>query len=71
MPQITNNIIPPKTRDIVAAEFGITVKVLNAIIQRYELDILQYGMLFPKQQKLIYETLGYPNCVDREDYKNV
>lgn len=71
MPQNTNNIIPPKTRDVVASEFGITVKVLNATIERYELDIPSYGMLFPKQQKLIYEALGYPNCVNREDYKNV
>ncbi len=71
MLQNTNNIILPKTRDIVAAEFGITVKVLNATIERYELDIPPYGILFPKHQKLIYEALGYPNCVNREDYENV
>ena len=71
MEQNPNSIILPKTRDIVASEFGITVKVLNATIKRHELDIPPYGMLFPKHQKLIYETLGYPNCVDREDYKNV
>ena len=71
MEQNSNNQPPPKTRQQNAAEFNTTVKILNTQIEYFELDIPEGILLFPKQQKLIYEALGYPNSVNKEDYKNV
>jgi hypothetical protein len=71
MPQNANNNIPLKTRQIIANEYDATAKVLNSQIEHYQLNIPHNVLLFPKQQKMIYETLGYPNCVDPNDYKNV
>ena len=64
-------IIPVKTREEVAIEYGITVKILNAQIIKYDLPIKPYASLFPKQQKIIYETLGYPPSVKRSLYDEV
>jgi competence protein ComGC len=66
-------MITIKTREQVAKEYGkhVTVKMLNAHIEKYELPIKANTSLFPKQQKQIYETLGYPSCVDRKLYEDV
>ena len=68
--------IPIKTRQQIADEYStkynkVTVKTLNNHIEKHKLDIPNGGSFFPKQQKMIYETLGYPLCVDRALYKNV
>ena len=72
---IINNI-PIKTREQIAEEYStpnnhVSVKTLNAHIEKYELPIKPNSSLFPKQQKQIYETLGYPPSVDRSLYENV
>ena len=64
MEQHSNNQPPPKTRQQIAAEFNTTVKILSTQIEYYKLEISEGILLFPKQQKLIYEALGYPNCVN-------
>ena len=71
MEQNSNNSISPKTRQEIAAEYKTTVKILNTQIEYYKLEIPEGILLFPKQQKLIYEALGYSNGVNKEDYKNV
>ena len=68
--------IPVKNREQIADEYTteqskVTVKVINSQIEKYELPIKPNSTLFPKQQKIIYETLGYPLCVDKELYKDV
>ena len=68
--------IPIKTRQQIADEYSsdqskVTVKVLNNHIEKHHLNILEGCNLFPKQQKEIYETLGYPLSVNRHDYKDV
>ena len=74
---ITNNPlkvvvkIDVKTREDVAQEFGVSIKVLNAHIEKHHIEIPPYTLLFPKQQKEIYEKLGYPPSVDRSLYENV
>jgi hypothetical protein len=71
MEQNSNNQILPKTRKEIAVEYNTTVKIINSQIEHYKLDIAEGVLLFPKQQKMIYEVLGYPNCVNPNDYKNV
>ncbi len=71
-----NREIPIKSRKQIADEYStetekVTVKLLNEHIEKYELPIKPYSTFFPKQQKDIYETFGYPLSVDRELYKNV
>jgi hypothetical protein len=71
MEQNSNNGIPLKTRQQVADELNVTIKVLNGAIERHKLNIPHGGALFPKHQKLIYEALGYPSGVNPKDYENV
>ena len=63
--------IDVKTREDVAQEYNVSIKVLNAHIEKHHIEIPPYTLLFPKQQKEIYEKLGYPPSVDRSLYENV
>ena len=71
MEQNSNNQPPPKTRQQIAVELNTTVKILNTQIEYFKLDIPEGILLFPKQQKLIYEALSYPRCVNKADYENI
>ena len=69
-------VIPVKTREQVSSEYStkynpVSVRMLNAQIEKYELPIKPNTSFFPKQQKIIYEALGYPPSVDRTLYENV
>jgi hypothetical protein len=52
-------ILKAKTKQEVAAEYGICVKTLNSRLERANI-IVAPGLLFPKTLKIIYEILGVP-----------
>lgn len=60
-----------KTRQQMTAEFGWrSVQTFRTKLRQYGID-LPSGSITPKCQKTIYEKLGYPLGVLREDYLNV
>jgi hypothetical protein len=48
-----------KTRQDVAAEYGISVKTLYHKLKKAQINI-EPGVLFPKTLNIIYETFGPP-----------
>ena len=71
-----NKEIPVKTREQIANEYTteqskVSVKMLNGQIEKYEIPVKAQLNFFPKQQKHIYEVLGYPPSVDKDLYKDV
>ena len=59
-----------KTRQQIAEEFTTYPKTLIRWLKKQGV-ILPPCALTPKWQKLIYETLGYPPCVNKLDYENI
>ncbi|MEM8524755.1 MAG: hypothetical protein AAGG68_08925 [Bacteroidota bacterium] len=59
----------PKTRQQVAEEYGICYKTLMRRLKKLSI-ILPKGLLFAKQQKHIYEQLGYPNSTNEDPPKD-
>ena len=58
----------PKTRLQLADEYGINYKTLMRKLKKSNIS-LPKGNVFPKNQKLIYERLGYPNTLIKEIYQ--
>lgn len=56
-------LIPPKTKLQIAAEYLISYSNLRRRIQKIGVS-LPGGDLLPGWQKLIYENLGYPSGVN-------
>ena len=49
-----------KTRQVVAEEYGVSVKTLNRRLKK-ACVFVEPGVFFPKTLKIIYETLGIPS----------
>ncbi|MEL7120189.1 MAG: helix-turn-helix domain-containing protein [Bacteroidota bacterium] len=52
--------IRPKTRQILAKEYGIHRNTLTRWFKRYGIEVGE-GMLTPLEVKNIYDTFGWPN----------
>jgi len=48
-----------KTRQEIADEYGISTKTFSRWLKKENI-VLSSGLLTPKEQKIIYETLGKP-----------
>lgn len=48
-----------KTKAQIAAEYDISVKTLSKKLKAVEIEIPR-GLIYPKEQKIIYERLGPP-----------
>lgn len=59
-----------KTRQQIANEFKTSTKTLKNWLAKHGI-ILPQCSLRPRLQKLIYEALGYPPCVNKFEYENV
>ena len=57
-----------KYKNEIAGEYGFDRKTLYNRLRKCEL-LLPRGLLSPEQQKKIYDCLGYPAGVKREDYE--
>jgi transposase-like protein len=57
-------ILPVKTREIIAREYGIHVRTLRRWCKREGLEI-PTSSLAPKHQRIIYETFGTPPAKKR------
>ena len=57
-----------KTLTQIAEEYEISEKTLRRRIKKNELHI-ERGLIFKPEQKLIYEALGYPICVDKNRFR--
>ncbi|MGB0863284.1 MAG: hypothetical protein ACPGXZ_10220 [Saprospiraceae bacterium] len=55
-----------KTRKQLALEYGISERTLRRYIKKLNIEIPS-GNLTPKNQKIIYENLGYPNNILEKD----
>jgi AraC-like DNA-binding protein len=59
-PDRFNHLVQPsKTREQMAGEYGISPRTLRRRLKRVGL-CLPNGVLFPEQQRLVYEKLGSP-----------
>jgi hypothetical protein len=60
----------PKTRVQIASEYGIDYKTLMRRLKKQEID-LPSGLIYPKNQKKIYESLGYTNAKLKADFHHL
>jgi len=66
----SNASLTVKTRQLIAGEYGFCRQTLGR-------KLIQHGILLPKgvvnlkSQKIIYETLGYPPGISKDDYESV
>ena len=51
-----------KTKQQMADEYGICRKTLNKLLKKKRIKIAR-GLIYPKDQELIYSRLGYPHNV--------
>jgi hypothetical protein len=68
-----NSLNTVKTLSQIASEYTTTPKTLSSHIKKHEVlrAEIQSGLQLPKQQKLIYDTFGYPPGVNKKDYEQV
>lgn len=59
-----------KTRQQIADEYGVSTKTLNNWLILHDIILPKCGVT-PKYQKLIYEALGYPPCVEKANYEEI
>lgn len=59
-----------KTRQQIAAEYEISSKTLGFKLKTKDI-LLPPGRVGLRWQKTIYEALGYPLCVSKNDYSGV
>ncbi len=62
--------IPIKTRQMIADEFSMNVKMLMRHLKTANIILPMRITLNAKYQKLIYEAIYYPNGVGKTWYKN-
>ena len=53
-------MLQPKTRTQIAAELGVCRKTLRKWLEDHKI-LLPRGAVSPVNQKIIYETFGYPS----------
>ncbi len=70
MANLFNNGPGFKTRQQIAAEYGIDVRTLVSNLRKLNIKLLT-GNLPLKKQKQVYEALGYPEGVNKKDYEAV
>ncbi len=58
-PKIDDLILAPKYRNIVARDYGISIRTLNRWFERENFDIPR-GLIDPAHLRLIYKTFGIP-----------
>lgn len=59
-----------KTRQQIASEYGYSYSTLWRRLNKHGLD-LSSGLISRRWQKMIYETLGYPDGISPNDYDDV
>jgi hypothetical protein len=59
-----------KTRQEIAAEYGISPKTLKKKLGKHDIK-LPRGRICLRDQKMIYEALGYPLDVSKHDYEDI
>jgi hypothetical protein len=59
-----------KTRQQIADQYGFSRQTLWRKLRRHGIE-LPPGLICPKWQKLIYNTLGYPSGISYKDYEQV
>ena len=58
-PKIDDLILEPKYRNVVAGEYGISIRTLNKWFER-ENFIIPRGLIDPAHLRLVYKTFGIP-----------
>lgn len=57
---VINIHIPAKSRLQIAEEYEINYKTLYRRLKKNNI-VLPAGLVYPKEQQIIYTTLGFPN----------
>ncbi len=55
-----NMILQAKTRNEVAAEYGISTRTLKRWLQKHNITITERNLISPKDLKVIYVAFGNP-----------
>jgi hypothetical protein len=56
-----------KTKQQMADEYGVCRKTFNKLLLRKQIK-LDRGLIYPKEQILIYTKLGIPNSIQKITY---
>jgi len=56
------NIGVVKTHQQMACEYGVSRKTFHKLLQKKQI-ILERGLIYPKDQKTIYNELGLPESI--------
>jgi hypothetical protein len=63
--------IAPKTREQIAYEYGLSPRTFARRLSSAGIRFSHRRLLLPNEQKLVYETLGWPVGVSKELYSEV
>ena len=63
-------MIKAKTLSNIAGEYGMGEKTLRRMLKEKNI-LYRRGLNLKPEQKRIYEELGYPKGVDKNDYKDM
>ena len=69
MKEQTHTQFLPKTREQIADEYGQSYRNLRRKIKKVNIE-LPSGDVYPEWQKVIYETLGYPNPYLKKQFED-
>jgi hypothetical protein len=53
-----------KTKQQIAYEYGICIKTFDRLLKRKHIK-LDRGLIYPKDQLIIYNKLGIPDCIQK------
>jgi hypothetical protein len=59
-----NNYGGVKTKQQMADEYGVCRKTFNKLLNRKQIK-LDKGLIYPKEQVIIYKKLGIPNNIQK------
>ena len=57
-----------KTRQQIAGEYGISTRTLNRWLAKHRINI-PYRLIRPEEQFAIYSLIGWPDGVEREQFR--
>lgn len=63
-------MIEHKYKKEIAAEYGLKPRTFHNRLKRYHL-IVPRGLVSPRDQKRVYERLGYPIGVNEDDFARI
>lgn len=63
--------LPPKTRLQVADEFGFSYDTLRRRLRQHNIRVPRGRLLSPRDQVRIYESIYWPSCVKKSDYRHL